>query len=101
MKDAPCLMLSGHFEGNPNDLTTNDGVRCLDDLSEHGVVLRLQKHSNDDAAQRRHHAAVKMLTIIQERLAPVRSRAKTTKRDAAPTAPEKPEGIAGTVLSSD
>ena len=47
MIDAPCLMLSSHFEGNPNDLTTNDGFGCLNDLSEHGVVLRLHKHFND------------------------------------------------------
>jgi hypothetical protein len=40
-------MLSGHFEGNPNDLTTNDRIGCLDDLSQHAVVPRLHKHLND------------------------------------------------------
>ena len=47
MMNHPCLMLSGHFEGYSDDLTTNDGVGCPDDLSEQGIVLRLHKHLND------------------------------------------------------
>ena len=52
-----------------------------------------------DAAQRRHLNAAKMLATIRKLLPPARSRAKTAKRDAGPTAtaPMKREGLAGTV----
>jgi hypothetical protein len=71
-------------------------TQCGDDDVRAKVIERRQ-----DAAQRRHMAAINLLTTIQKRRPPDRSRAKTAKGGAGPTAPEKSEGVVGTVPSSD
>ena len=71
-------------------------AQCGDDDVRAKVI-----EGRQDAAQRRHHNAVKMLTTIQNRRPPVRSTAKAAKRDGGPTPPEKPKGIAGTVPLSE